>query len=134
MRPVCLFSALAARQPAYGNFQKLFQAAVLPTLIVSAVLRPSALGAFLELPALRWVGRLSYSLYLWQQPFLFHGHPGPPFLLRLPFIVAFAAASYYLIERPMIRFGHHVTRARVVEPKFESGKGTQSVSVKGQSA
>jgi len=105
-------AALAAAQPAYANVQKLLQSAILPMLIVSTVLRPSALGDLLELPALRWIGRVSYSLYLWQQLFLFHERPGPNFLVRLPLIIAFAAASYYLIERPMIHLGSRLGRPK----------------------
>jgi peptidoglycan/LPS O-acetylase OafA/YrhL len=106
---LCALSSLAATRPAYSNGQKkLVQSAILPMLIVSTTLRPSIFGALLELPAVRWIGRLSYSLYLWQQLFLFHEGPGPPFLPRLPLIIGFAAASYYFIERPMIRLGRRI--------------------------
>lgn len=114
------FSALAAMNPAYDNVQKLFQSAVCPLLIVSTVLRPSFLGIVLELPAIRWVGRISYSLYLWQQLFLFQEHPGPPFVLRVLFIVAFATASYYFVERPMIRFGQRMASPPTAAPLLES--------------
>jgi peptidoglycan/LPS O-acetylase OafA/YrhL len=105
-------SIFAASHPAYGNAQKFLQAAILPLFIVSTVLRPAGLmGAVLEWPILRWIGRISYSLYLWQQLFLFHQRPGgPPFFLRLPLIVAFAAASHYLVERPMIRQGQRLSK------------------------
>jgi peptidoglycan/LPS O-acetylase OafA/YrhL len=39
-----------------------------PAMIISTVMAPeSLLGRFLELPFLRWIGRLSYSMYIWQQ-------------------------------------------------------------------
>jgi peptidoglycan/LPS O-acetylase OafA/YrhL len=75
---VCGMAALAARQPAYGNAQKLLQSAILPLLIVSTVLRPSVLSGLLELSAVRWIGRISYSLYLWQQLFCSMRVPGLP--------------------------------------------------------
>jgi peptidoglycan/LPS O-acetylase OafA/YrhL len=117
---VCVLSAIAAAKPLYGNVQKLFQSAVCPLLIVSTVLRPSSLGVLLELSAIRWIGRISYSLYIWQQLFLFHARPGPPFILRLPLIVAMAVASYYLIERPMIRFGHRMARTPALPASLDS--------------
>ena len=76
----------------------------------------------LEWPAARWLGRLSYSLYLWQQFFLVGEVralvPGLGQLQALPvnigltFVVA--SASYYFIERPAIRTGH-----RMAHPEAE---------------
>lgn len=48
-----------------------------------------------------WLGKISYSLYLWQQVFVF-GDRGKPWYFVL-FAVAMATASYYLIEMPMLR-------------------------------
>lgn len=46
-------------------------ALLFPCLLMSTVLFPrSALGRVLELPWVRWIGALSYSIYLWQQLFL----------------------------------------------------------------
>jgi peptidoglycan/LPS O-acetylase OafA/YrhL len=49
-----------------------------------------------------WVGVLSYSLYLWQAPFLNRYSSGAwaAFPLNLVLAFVFAAGSYYLIERP----------------------------------
>lgn len=48
-----------------------------------------------------WIGTVSYSLYLWQEPFL---NPEAPInlWLRLPLALACAALSYYAIERPVL--------------------------------
>jgi peptidoglycan/LPS O-acetylase OafA/YrhL len=89
-----------------------------PLLIASTVLHPeTSAGRFLELPGLRWVGRLSFSLYIWQQLFLINKN-GPTAatplgwfaLLAVPGLasVGFAVVSYYLIERPMFRLGHRL--------------------------
>ena len=48
-----------------------------------------------------WLGQLSYGLYWWQQLFAFGEHPRPWYFPLLA--VAVAAASYYLLEQPMIR-------------------------------
>ena len=85
-----------------------------PLLIVSTVTCPeSYIGRFLELQPLRWVGRLSFSLYVWQTLFL-QGSPSviPSWLMRLQqwpanlcMILLSSVVSHYMLERPMIRLG-----------------------------
>jgi len=82
-------------------------------------LRPSGIaGVVLELAPLRWIGRLSYSLYLTNNAFLPFQSIGIPISLgalqRAPVnvgaVVVSAAALYFCIERPMIRLGHRLGR------------------------
>lgn len=86
-----------------------------PLLIAGTVLRPnSIISTLLECSLLRWLGRLSYSLYLWQQLFMIGSYKVErpyPFgnWQQLPWnilaVFGFAIASYYLIERPTMRLG-----------------------------
>jgi peptidoglycan/LPS O-acetylase OafA/YrhL len=112
---VALYGVIVYR---YGTRPTFWEAAIVPLLIVGTVLRPhSVLGRVLENPAMRWIGRLSYSLYLWE--FFFVYYAGVPttlgvwqsFPLNLIASVACAAASYYLVERPLIRVGHRLAPA-----------------------
>jgi len=85
----------------------------------------SLFGRLLNNPAVVYIGVLSYSIYLWQQPFL--GKTDAlnlsgdwklllnPFV-QLPAIAVCAVLSYYLVERPMLRL-----RARI-EPKWFANK------------
>jgi peptidoglycan/LPS O-acetylase OafA/YrhL len=52
-----------------------------------------------------WMGSISYSLYLWQQPFLNRWSSGlwAAFPLNLELAVLFAAASFYLVEQPFLK-------------------------------
>jgi peptidoglycan/LPS O-acetylase OafA/YrhL len=61
--------------------------------------------AVLESPPLRWTGRLSYSLYLWQQPFLNrHGSAIlTVFPINLTGAVVCAILSFACIESPFLR-------------------------------
>jgi peptidoglycan/LPS O-acetylase OafA/YrhL len=55
------------------------------------------------------LGVISYSIYVWQEIFMFHwGNPGAAVLLCacLPLVVI---ASYTYIERPFTRIGHELT-------------------------
>ena len=61
----------------------------------------------LELPAVAWLGRLSYSLYLWQQLFAGHiRHIKPTWFRVLPLnillAIGCAVISYYILERPLM--------------------------------
>jgi len=93
---------------------------LLPLAILSTVMRPDGLLARpLEWRALRWIGRISYSLYLYQQLFLVWDvaqAPGLRAFQTLPasllFALACAYASYRWIETPMIQLGHRWMRSR----------------------
>ncbi len=85
----------------------------LPLFVIFTVLRPMSLaGRFLEVRWLRWFGRLSYSLYIWQELFLVHEGRPLGLLQQYPFNLAAAmlcaVSSYYFVERPLIRMGHRV--------------------------
>jgi peptidoglycan/LPS O-acetylase OafA/YrhL len=59
---------------------------------------------------LAWVGLVSYGLYLWHVPLLLFGravglspsHYLPRLLVLLPVVLLIAAASWYLLERPLL--------------------------------
>ena len=94
-------------------------AVLMPALVLSTVLQPaSLLGRVLEWRPLRWLGTLSYSVYLWQMLFLpelasvrsnevFRYLQQPP--LNLVAILTMACLSRYLIEVPMTRLGHRLS-------------------------
>lgn len=90
------------------------EAVLVPALLVSTVFLPATrFGRLLESPLLRWVGRVSYGLYLWQQLFLPErgtNHLGwlQEFPGNITMTVLCATASYYVMERPLIRLGHRL--------------------------
>lgn len=57
-----------------------------------------------------WLGRISYSLYLWQEPFC----PNPNFRSGYAIVFALAAAcvSYYAIEQPALRIRDLLSKDR----------------------
>jgi len=71
------------------------------TLVYVVKLPHSKCGRFLNLAWMRHVGIISYSLYLWQQPFTGPNASFVPFNW-LP-VFACAEASYWLIERPSFK-------------------------------
>jgi peptidoglycan/LPS O-acetylase OafA/YrhL len=81
--------------------------AVLIARIVHIPSRP--LLYVLSLPAMVWIGRISYALYLWHTPIrdVVNGSVGgSPYRALVVWPLAFGAAiaSYFLVERPALRF------------------------------
>lgn len=69
-------------------------------------------------PVASVIGVLSYSLYLWQQPFTIeHRHPK---LVAVCLLVACATASYLIIERPMLKLGSALQSA--ISPQSSPSK------------
>lgn len=93
---------------------------LVPLLLIGTVSRPTdRIGLVLEFPVVTWIGRMSYSLYLWQQLFLIPANepqsawlaPLQVFPLNIVAVFVCAAASYYSVERPLIKVGHRLAAA-----------------------
>ena len=94
-------------------------------VVASLVLRPAgALSRLLSIPPLRFLGRISYGMYLWHFPIDIALGPGPThlqgiglFLLRSGVTVAVSTLSYYGLELP-VRTGSvpALTRLRLGAP------------------
>jgi peptidoglycan/LPS O-acetylase OafA/YrhL len=70
------------------------------------------IGRVLNTPPLVFVGVMSYSLYLWQQIFLNRESTAAvsTFPANIVLVMTGALASYYLIERPSLRFRRRLER------------------------
>ena len=88
--------------------------------VISTMLHPLAWTTrLLETHPLRYLGRLSYSIYLWHLLFFSVTEPDPHITWR-PLVLAgqqpwrylaaltMAMLSYHLLEKPMIRLGHRL--------------------------
>jgi peptidoglycan/LPS O-acetylase OafA/YrhL len=84
--------------------------AVAAVVVILGVTRAPTgpVARLLSLPPVRWLGRLSYSLYLWHWPVIDLVNPtttgwrGAPLLgARLGLMTVAMCASYYLVERPL---------------------------------
>jgi len=98
-------------------FRDIFEPLCFPLLMLSTLLHAQTwVGRLLEWAPLRTVGRISYSVYLWQQMFWVTAYRGWPIAhLQSPatgalMVVAMATGSYYLLEKPMMQLGHRFTR------------------------
>jgi peptidoglycan/LPS O-acetylase OafA/YrhL len=79
-------------------------------LLLHVVQRPYWI---LNVRPVEWLGRISYSLYLWQQLFVYGEHSRPWYFVW--FAVGLASASYYFVEQPMLRVREKRAAARRME-------------------
>jgi len=97
---------------------------ITPCLLISTILRyQNILGKALENPLLKWIGKISYSLYIWQQLFLIQRGSSDPlalppllwfqnFPLGIPCTILFGVLSYYFIENPTRKLGYKLLKLR----------------------
>jgi peptidoglycan/LPS O-acetylase OafA/YrhL len=77
----------------------------------------------LNLRPVVWLGKISYSLYLWQQLFAYDRQGRAWY--DLPLAVGLACLSYYIVEQPMLRMRDRRAQARRPPGLSASGTGVQ---------
>ncbi len=107
----------------YSDLTSMWLAVLIPLILAGTALHPEWLvSRLLDSRPMAWIGRLSYSLYIWQQLFLVPGWAHPShFWTRWPWnmaaVLAVACTSYYLVETPLLRVGRRLA-AKWTEPSF----------------
>ena len=118
-----LVQPLAASIPLVAALLRPINPALIAFIFFGSLRKPTLLTGLLAQGWLSKIGLISYSLYLWQQ--LFTGRPpeGANPLMLVPFLFVLpAVASYYLLERPMIRVGHGLSSA-IIGRRLASAAG-----------
>jgi peptidoglycan/LPS O-acetylase OafA/YrhL len=109
-----LSTPLTASHLYYGVFTLVAAAVGLVVVGLTMASPPPALSAILKLPALVWIGKLSYSLYLWHmlvytlydlavpqlQTRSYTVNQVMPLFIKIVLSIGAACLSYNLIERP----------------------------------
>jgi peptidoglycan/LPS O-acetylase OafA/YrhL len=90
----------------------------------------TAVGRFLNWPAISFLGVFSYSLYLWQQLFLNRESDSPycVFPLNIFLAIAMALVSYLLIEAPVLQLRAAFERSRDRRRAFDNKAPSPSLS------
>ena len=100
----------------YSLLTRLWMPMLIPLLIVGTVTHPQwALSRLLDSAPIAWIGRLSYSLYLWQMVFFLDTGSGAAawwqrFPVNLCLAMVAAVLSYYFVERSTQRMGRRVSQ------------------------
>jgi peptidoglycan/LPS O-acetylase OafA/YrhL len=100
----------------YSPLTRLWMPMLIPLLMAGTVTHSNwRLSRMLDSQPMRWLGRLSYSLYLWQLLFLVETIHTPYWWQRFPanlFLTFLTAVmSYYLVESPMREVGRRLSSA-----------------------
>jgi peptidoglycan/LPS O-acetylase OafA/YrhL len=99
---IALVPAFPATSAAYTGIKTVFLFPLMNVCIAGVLLhtvqRPYWI---LNAAPITWLGRISYSLYLWQQWFTYNPRPLPWYFLFGA--LGMACLSYYLVEQPMLR-------------------------------
>jgi len=98
----------------YSQLTSLWLAILIPLALLGTILHPEwALSKLLDHPWVRSIGRISYSLYLWQQLFMVAGWEPHSKVQQFPWnlllTVAIATASYRLLEKPCMECGRRIS-------------------------
>ncbi len=114
----------------WGGFilEPLLVASLLPQLIA---FRYGPITRVLELNWMRYLGRISYSIYLYQQLVIypvekmFRGRPIVIVVASVSAVILCATASYFLVERPFLKLKDRFRRSKVegTTAVLEGGKG-----------
>jgi peptidoglycan/LPS O-acetylase OafA/YrhL len=89
-----------------SDLQKSLQALLLGLMVAATASNPeSLLSRFLDIAPMRFFGRISYSLYLWQTAFVL-SNLGP--WISLPLLTLTAWCSYRFIEQPTLLLGRRL--------------------------
>lgn len=112
---LCVLGCVAVTSGRFGHLRYDLRSAietlVLPLSIAWLVFRTTvhrgAVSAFLDWAPLRYIGKISFSLYLWQQLFTASTTTAAFSVLWLLPVAMF---SYHFIEQPMVRLGRAMAR------------------------
>jgi peptidoglycan/LPS O-acetylase OafA/YrhL len=114
---ICLIPG--TKTHAWGYLAVLPAVALLAIVLVANAASHQALPALLN-PAARYLGQISYGVYLWDYPFSLWLHG----FWSIPCSIAAAAASYHLVERRFLRLRRRASQDHAQHPEiFELDAG-----------
>ena len=97
------------------------ECAAIVILMIATLDSRSLFAAPVRHHALRWMGRTSYSFYIWSMFFALLSGPPMRTTVMIVLLCCFAVASHYLIERPGLALGVTLLKATQRQPRLVTG-------------
>lgn len=113
----------------YGAVQSFIYISLALCLHRTQIVTADAVSRLLNWTPLIWLGSISYSLYLWQQPFFAPSGSAlvPSLLLDCVLSVGCALASYHLIEQPFLRLRDRLWPAKTLSARVDTRRPIEAV-------
>jgi peptidoglycan/LPS O-acetylase OafA/YrhL len=114
--PIALVIVLRLTDTRFWQFATTIQAFAIAAILMLSIFRISYVQRILSSTILSAVGRVSYSIYLWQQlaTYSFEGAGVTFYILSISGCIALAFALYYVFEAPLIRLGKSLSNSRAI--------------------
>ena len=128
------FTPLLRIRPPYETISEILLAVGFGSCITAILFGPAILRQLFEISILRWIGLISYSLYMWHLPLLVFiaNHVGwkvPVWNNVLAYgmywfwviaiIIPFAFLFYITVEKPWMRLGTRLLKQKKTKPEME---------------
>jgi len=110
--PIVLIASVRLTHTRFWPVGLLVSPPIITVMLVHSTFISKRMAGALSKPWLTYIGRSSYSIYLWQQlaTYGFSGASVSFYLVSVTLCVLLAAASYKWIETPLIRISHSISR------------------------
>jgi len=119
---LCAFVGFGSFSPAFRHAENFVAISLVLLIAITITDSESLIGRFLDMKPLAMIGRLSYSLYIWQQLFLLRDY-APLSFQREPWnlvsILACSYVSYHAVEQPAIKVGRELIARSLAKEKTE---------------
>lgn len=94
------------------DVQKSLESVLIAVMVIATTRNASSIiSRVLEFPVLRFIGKMSYSLYIWQEPFAYWNLPA---WVAVPAMFGCAWLSYRIVEQPLMSYGRKLAGATAV--------------------
>jgi peptidoglycan/LPS O-acetylase OafA/YrhL len=87
----------------------LIQSPLIAFVLLGTIIHRAFITRLLTIGAICTIGQISYGIYLWQELAFSHSDQYYRAVLLVP-LIAIAATSYYVMERPLMRLGGKLSR------------------------
>jgi len=112
LAPIMLIAAMRLSNTRYSQVSACISPTIIAFILVRSTFIDTSIANKLSTSWITYAGRISYSIYLWQQltTFAFPGARFSFYFISTIICLLWAAASYKFVEAPLIKISHSISR------------------------